>query len=582
MGSNNAQIQHISDLLLDAYDYRVSDLTKSIAMAQEALELSKEISYQEYVAKSYSLLSLFHMILGNHDLSLELAENAIGHYTELGDERGIADAMYTIAGVYYKTNNFHSGLIYLVDCKAIYEKHGDFHNLSRVNKSLGTIYEYFGDEGNAISAYNEAVEFGKKAGDKKLQSNAFNPLSGIYLNSGQIDKAVELIESALAIKKETGDVRGLAFSLYGRGKIHAKLCRYEQAEVDYNESLKIHLEMGENLGAGMVYNKLGALYKDMGLIDQARVSVDLALQLGLRTNSVFVIFTAYHQLYQIAKKDGDILAALGFLETYLREKESVINAQTHKIIEAYHAISEKQSLQQEANSQREKAEIIERKNRELDSFFYRVSHDLKGPITSIIGLDHLVRERIRDKESLEYFDVYKKQVFRINNILDELMKLSRVDHDESKKVILDFDRMLHDCFKSLEFLDNFEHVTLKINVDDKVSFESEWGVINSILQNMVENSIKYADIKKASPEIVFSVFYEKDKLIIRCEDNGLGMDANTRDQIFDMFYKANHNIDGSGMGMYILSRAVERLKGEVLVESELGKFTAFTISLPRY
>ncbi len=580
MNRNNFKIQQISDLLLDAYELRVSDLKGSIAMAERALELSKSIDYKEYIAKSYSYLSLFHMILGHQDESMTLAEKAIGHYSELGDERGIADAMYNIAGIYYKTNNFHSGLIYLIDCKAIYEKYGDYHNLSRVMKSLGTIYEYFGDEGNAITAYQEAVEYGKKAGDKNLQSNAYNPLSGIYLNSGQIEKAEEVIDQAVAMKTETGDVRGLAFSLYGRGKIHTKLGRFERAEKDLLEALDIHMRMGERLGTGMVHNKLGELYKKMGLLDKAKESIQHAIDLGQECQSVFIIFSAYHHLYLIAKMEGDILSALGYLETYLQEKESVINAQTHKIIEAYQAISEKQSLQREANVQREKAEIVERKNKELDSFFYRVSHDLKGPITSIIGLDHIVRENITDSESLKYFDVYKKQVFRINNILDELMKLSRMDHHESKKQVIDFDALIKDCVNSLAYLDNFQEVDISIDVDEKVVFESEWGVLNSIVQNLTENAIKYADMSKQKPQVSLDVFIQKGQLIIRCTDNGLGMDEETREHIFEMFYKANHTIGGSGVGMYILSRAVERLGGTVAVESELEKFTTFTVSLP--
>ena len=223
--------------------------------------------------------------------------------------------------------------------------------------------------------------------------------------------------------------------------------------------------MGDRLGLGMVYNKLGALLKDMGLLGKAKEEIRKALEMGQETQSVFITFSAYHHLYLIAKVDGDVLAALGYLETYLREKESVINAQTHKIIEAYQAISEKQNLQREANIQRDKAEIIERKNRELDSFFYRVSHDLKGPITSIIGLDHMVRESITDSESLKYFDVYKKQVLRINNILDELMKLSRIDHLESKMERIDFDLMIKDCVNSLAYMENFKSVAIKVNVD---------------------------------------------------------------------------------------------------------------------
>lgn len=580
MSANNDKIRYISDLLLDAYETRVSDLKKSISMTKVALRLSKEIDYKEYIAKSYSNLSLFHMVLGHNDESMELAENAIGHFSELNDERGIADAMYAIAGIYYKTNNFHSGLIYLIDCKTIYEKYGDFHNLSRVMKALGTIYEYFGDEGNAVSAYLEAVEYGKKAGDKNLQSNAYNPLSGIYLNSGQIEKAVEVIDLALAMKDETGDVRGYAFSIYGRGKIHAKLGRYELAEEDYYDSLTIHARMGERMGLGMVYNKLGALLKDRGLLGKAKEEIGKALVLGQETQSVFITFSAYHHLYLIAKVEGDLLAALGYLETYLREKESVINAQTHKIIEAYQAISEKQNLQREANIHREKAEIVERKNHELDSFFYRVSHDLKGPITSIIALDQMVRESIVDAESLKYFDIYKKQVLRINNILDELMKLSKLDHLESKMERIDFDLMIKDCLHSLAYMENFKSVAIKVDVDKNIAFDSEWGVVNTILQNLSENAIKYADTRKPDPHMALDVFHKNNCVTIRCSDNGVGMDEASRTHIFEMFYKANHEIDGSGMGMYILSRAVERLNGTVTVDSELGKFSVFTVSLP--
>lgn len=580
MNANNAKIQHISDLLLDAYEIRVRDLQKSISMVQEALSLSKAINYKEYVAKSYSYLSLFHMILGHQEESMIHAEQAIGHYSELDDERGIADAMYNIAGIYYKTNNFHSGLIYLIDCKGIYEKYGDYHNLSRVLKSLGTIYEYFGDEGNALDAYLEAVEYGKKAGDKNLQSNAYNPLSGIYLNSGQIEKAVSVIDTALAMKVETGDLRGSAFSLYGRGKIHAKLGRHDLAEKDLLEALSIHTRMGETLGAGMVYNKLGELYRNMGQLDQAKIAVRKALLAGQDSQSVFITFSAYHHLYLIAKEEGDILSSLSYLETYLREKESVINSQTQKIIEAYQAISEKQSLQREAKAHREKAEIIERKNHELDSLFHRVSHDLKGPITSLMGLAHLVSERISHAESLTYFDVYKNQILRINSMLDELMKLSKIAHHECRKQHIEFESITKDCVSSLTYLDNFERVTIDIDVDENISFISEWAVVNSIVQNLIENAIKYADMSKPNPKVSFNVLQEVDQIIIRCSDNGLGMDEDTKSHIFEMFFKANYDIGGSGMGMYILFRAVERLGGTVNVESELKKFTTFTVSLP--
>src|SRR6185312_6116179 len=118
-----------------------------------------------------NMLSLFLMIMAEYSRSEETSKEAISIFEELNDEKGIADAKYNIAGIYYKTDNFHLGLAYLIDCLSIYKKYKDYHNESRTEKSLGTIYEYFGDVNNAIQSYQDAIESGKKAGDQNLESN---------------------------------------------------------------------------------------------------------------------------------------------------------------------------------------------------------------------------------------------------------------------------------------------------------------------------------------------------------------------------------------------------------------------------
>ena len=108
------------------------------------------------------------MIIGDFDLAINMANESVEYFEIVKDEKGIADAKYTIAGALYKRDDCHQGLNYLTDCLATYKKLGDHHNLSRVQKSMGTIYEYFGDTKSAKQIYKESVDSAKLAGDLNL------------------------------------------------------------------------------------------------------------------------------------------------------------------------------------------------------------------------------------------------------------------------------------------------------------------------------------------------------------------------------------------------------------------------------
>ncbi|NQZ76232.1 MAG: tetratricopeptide repeat protein [Ekhidna sp.] len=572
----------IKEILDKAYSSRVNNLSQSIALAEKALALSKENEDQFCIARSLSHLALFHMIIGDFDLSINIANEAIENFEELGDEKGIADAKYTIAGALYKTDDYHKGLTNLVDCLATYRRLEDHHNLARVHKSMGTVYEYLGDAKSAMLTYEASIEAGKAAGDPNLVSNAYNPLSGLYLNQNNISKALEIIEESIAIKEKTGDTRGLAFALYGRGKVFTQTAQFEQAEKDFLESIKIHEEMGEKLGWAMSYHKLGALYIEMDRVKEAKETLIKALQYSNKNKIILIKFKANQLLHQIAKKEGDFELALKYLSQYIEEKESVINDRTAKVIEGYDVISKMQALEIEANAQREKADAIEQKKIELDSFFYRISHDLKGPVTSLMSLNYIAQMEIKDKTALKFLDDYEIQANRLNDILDGLLNLTKMSFNEEIKQEIDFEKIIYDCIASYKFLPNYELVKFDINVEDKIKYEAEWALINTIIQNLIENGIKYARLEdKNEPYIKISIKQNSNDIEIEAQDNGIGMDEETIKNIFTMFFRANRTIEGTGLGLHILKRAVERLKGKISAESKLGEGTTFKVLLPR-
>jgi signal transduction histidine kinase len=569
----------LQQLLDEAYKVRVQNLPRAISLANEALEQGKKNSDLSIVAWAQTLLGLFYMIRNEFEESVRISTEAIQFFTAHNDVKGLAHARYNIGSVYYKSNHFHEGLDYLLQCLTAFREINDQHNVARVLKSVGTIYEFFGDEENALLSYEGSIEAARKVSDLNAESNAYNPLSGIYLKRGDHKHARQLAEESIRIKKETGDTRGLAFSIYALAKVEQRESSFERALPLYKQSLGINEEMGDHLGEGMALNKIGLLYYEHNFLTESKVYLNKALQLAEQLNIQVILFKANFNLYQVYKKEGDVPQSLNYLEKFLEAKNSVINSHTLSVIRSYQVTRKIQLLENQAAIQKGKAEVIEKKNAELDSFFYRVSHDLKGPISSLLGLHNLVKMEVKDEISRTYFDLYDSQVRRINKIVMDLIDLTQMTNRTITLVPIDFKELLDECIQSYSYLENFKKVKFIIGVSPAIDYKAEWAIVNTVLQNLIENSIKYARTNVES-YLKLMVAQQEDVIVINVEDNGQGIHPDHQSKIFDMFYRASDNVKGSGLGLYILKRAIERLSGQITFESELGKGTRFIITLP--
>jgi signal transduction histidine kinase len=562
-GAEENTIEEAKALLKQAFDCRSYDLQKSITLAQRVITISEQVSDAELSASAKNQLALYLMIRGDYNKVLSLAEEALKFFDGIQNLKGIADAKYAIAGVHYKTDNFHLGLVYLLDCLFIYRNLGNHYNEARVLKSLGTIYEYLDDHENAINSYLSSVAAGRLTNDPSLESNAYNPLSGIYLKRGLHDLALATIEKSITLKKQTNDIRGLGYALYGRGKVYIKLKRFEEAQDDLNQALQIQLEACDQLGIAMTHNKLGILYYELGQNDKACEHLGMAQQVSNQYNIRFVRYKSLYNLHLVARSEGNLEEAIRYLDEYIEIKESLVVSHTYNAVKSYESIAKVKFLEMEAEIQRSKTEIIEKKNAELDSFFYRVSHDLKGPISSLLGLNNLMKLEIKD------------------NIVLDLINITRMNHMEVKRTKIDFETLLNDCIGTYQFLENFRHIRFTIEVESGLEFYSEWAIVNTILQNLIENAIKYSMPEKV-PVVRIAVSQHDKFLNIIVEDNGIGIDPRLQAKVFNMFFRANDHVEGTGLGLYILKRAVERLHGEVSFKSEVYQGTAFTVKLPFY
>ncbi|MEO1051647.1 MAG: tetratricopeptide repeat protein [Bacteroidota bacterium] len=579
--SHSEYQKSIDKLLEQSFMIRIRSIESATELANEALRQSEEVNYIRGKAYAYCYLAFYTMIISDFTTSQRYVKLAGDLLKDPIDRSALALNAYTLGSIHYKTSDYHQGLKYLLHGYQLYKADGDIQGQSRTLKAVGSLYEFFKDYDSAKDTYLKCVRLSKQIDDPVSLSNVYNPLSGIYLRENNIKEALEVIESSIQLKQESGDIRGLAFALYGKGKVLARMGDYHSAKEHYLKSLEIHQESGEKPGASMCLGKLGELYLKLKDYDKAEEYFELSIREAEESRHNLIIYKSYESLYKIAKSMGDMEKALYYLEKHVEYKTNIINHETNNVIKSIRSISELEMLEREAQLQREKKEEVEKKNAELDTFVYKVSHDLKGPVSSLLGLFNVIESEIVDPNALKYFNLYNDQAQQLHKILTDLINLVRIKQASAKLEEIDFKEIIENCIYSYRYMPSYGLIKFDVSIEDNLSFNSEPSTIRSILQNLIENGIKYCRTD-VTPFVKVSVAEhpKKEELIISVEDNGMGIKEEYQKFIFDMFFRANDRIQGSGLGLYILKKGVEKLEGRLSFESKYNEGTRFIIELP--
>ncbi len=221
---------------------------------------------------------------------------------------------------------------------------------------------------------------------------------------------------------------------------------------------------------------------------------------------------------------------------------------------------------------------IEDHNNELELFVYKASHDIKGPLRSIMGLTQIGLHDVKDDTAQEYFGHIHKSTKRLDNLLADLLRLTKAKQAEVEKEQINLPVMVEDIIQSFKNIRYFDRVKIRVDIQEDISFESDEKMLYSVIQNFVENGIKYCDPAKEEPILEISIRQEQGETIFQFRDNGLGVDAEHLPKIFDMFYKIDPNSDGTGLGLHIVKVTIEKLGGTLKVNSRKGGGSLFTIT----
>jgi signal transduction histidine kinase len=223
-------------------------------------------------------------------------------------------------------------------------------------------------------------------------------------------------------------------------------------------------------------------------------------------------------------------------------------------------------------------------NKELDSFVYSVSHNLRAPLMSVLGLLDLAKhENQNNKSELEaYFSMMETSIHKLDETVKEILDYSRNARQNLSIEKIDLKKMIDEHFEKMQFMPGSQSIQRFINIQQKAGFHSDNYRLSVIMNNLISNAIKYHDPQKNSSFIRISVEVDEEKATMIFEDNGIGIEERYLDKVFDMFFRGTEKNKGAGLGLYIVKEAIDKLRGKISIQSKVGEGTLFAIELPNF
>lgn len=219
-------------------------------------------------------------------------------------------------------------------------------------------------------------------------------------------------------------------------------------------------------------------------------------------------------------------------------------------------------------------------NKELDRFVYSASHELKAPLTSILGLVDLAQMECEDSRILEYLSYMKKSICKLEETICKIKEHSINTRTELKSESINFTSLINEIFDLLQFMEGGNKIERRINITQKEDFFCDKFRLKVILSNLVSNAIKYHNPKIDNPFIGIDISVSATYADIKISDNGIGIRKEFKDKVFEMFFRGTEQSVGTGLGLFIVGEKIETLKGTIALTSTFGEGSTFTIRIP--
>lgn len=227
-----------------------------------------------------------------------------------------------------------------------------------------------------------------------------------------------------------------------------------------------------------------------------------------------------------------------------------------------------------------KNEELKKINEELDRFVYSASHDLRAPLTSLLGLISIAQTDRYINGITEHLDLMKRSVLKLDSFIIDIINYSRNARLDLDVEEINLETLVEETLDNLKYISSADKIEKFVDIKQSVPLYSDSKRISILLSNLISNAIRYHNLILDDPFIKIQGKVTRKEVVLKIIDNGKGIGKQYLTNIFEMFFRASEDSKGSGLGLYIVKETVHKLKGTVSVFSEVGKGSTFTVTIP--
>ncbi|MEO8760638.1 MAG: ATP-binding protein, partial [Bacteroidia bacterium] len=253
-------------------------------------------------------------------------------------------------------------------------------------------------------------------------------------------------------------------------------------------------------------------------------------------------------------------------------------------------ITKRKKAEQELNELNEHLELkviertaqLETVNKELESFSYSVSHDLRAPLRAVTGYANMLEEDYQtkiDEEGKRLLSIIKYNAEKMGQLIDDLLSFSRLGRKEMQTTNVDMNGLVEGVLIEIDKVTKHQ---AEIKVNKLHHIKSDYGLMNQVMINLISNAIKYSS-KNKTPTIEVKSKLVGNDLVFSVQDNGAGFDMRYVDKLFGVFQRLHtqDEFEGTGVGLAIVQRIISKHGGRVWAEGKVNKGAAFYFSIPQ-
>ena len=342
-------------------------------------------------------------------------------------------------------------------------------------------------------------------------------------------------------------------------------------------------------------NHLGVIYRNKStketLVNDAFVDIfGYTLEEINKLSEPEIMLEDYHEASKaqfLKLKKGEILS-YNMEAAYYHKDRSIVytnttvtglytdNGNFYGTVTMIEDVSEKREIQERLKAQNEELRKI---NEELDQFVYSAAHDLRAPIANVLGLIKLMKFEEMSETLGNYVDLQETSLNKLDDFIQSIVNYSQNARLELHLDSLDLNKMMNEVLDQYRYLDNAQEMDISLEVKQEGPFISDHKRLTIIMNNIISNAIRYSDSTKLHSYVKVNVTADQNGATLVIEDNGKGIEKTFIDKIFQLFYRADTNSKGTGIGLYLVKETVNKLHGTIEVVSEYMEWTRFTIFL---